>query len=73
MGASWHKGDKRWVASIKKDDKRSNLGCFDDEEEAARKYDEAASTQGRPLNFPEVEGEARAVKKSRGRDLSKIP
>ena len=46
------------------------MGRFDDEEEAARKYDEAAATLGPPLNFLKDEGEDGAVKR---RDLRKIP
>ena len=64
-GVRWDKGCKKWVARIKNYGKTAHLGCFDDEEEAARKYDEAAATQtqGWPLNFPKAEGEARAVEK----------
>jgi hypothetical protein len=72
-GVTWNKRSKKWQAQIKKDGKPTNLGYFDDEEEAARKFDEVAATLGRPLNFPKAEGEARAVKNSRARDLSKIP
>ena len=35
-----------------KDGKKTYLGSFDDEEGAARKYDDIAATLGRPLNFP---------------------
>ena len=71
-GVSWHKGNKKWVAQIMKDGKTTNLGYFDDEQEAARKYGEVAATLGRTLNFPKAEGEARAVKavKMKRRDLT---
>lgn len=40
------------LATIKIDGMRTCLGSFDYEDDAARKYDEAAAQLDRPLNFP---------------------
>ena len=56
-GVSWHKAGQKWQAKINIDGKLTRLGFFDDEETAARKYDEHAACLGRPLNFPS-EGQA---------------
>jgi hypothetical protein len=42
-GVSWDKGKSMWEAQICNDNKRTRLGRFKDEEEAARTYDVAAA------------------------------
>lgn len=41
-GVSWHKGHRKWIASIRIDDKLRHLGDFATAEEAAAAYDKAA-------------------------------
>ena len=65
-GVSWHKASNKWHAQIQKEGKRKYLGYYNDEEEAARKYDDAAGALGWPLNFPKVLGDPSAVKGSSG-------
>ena len=56
VGVSWYMRDKKWTAQITIDSKFKHLGYFDDENEAAYKYDEQAALLNKPVNFPQHEG-----------------
>jgi len=64
-----------WQAQIRVNGVLHALGRFDKEEAAARIYDEHALRLGRPVNFPTVAGQAKALKpgssKYRGVTLEK--
>jgi hypothetical protein len=55
MGVYWNKQSNNWRARIRIDGKDKSLGCFENEEEAARTYDRAALKRDvncLVLNFP---------------------
>jgi hypothetical protein len=58
---SWHRLNKKWKAQIGIEGKYQHLGYFDDEDDAARAFDERASPLCRRVNFPGP-GQALAVK-----------
>lgn len=51
-GVSWSRAAHKWKAEIYLDGRSNYLGHFNNEEEAARKYDEVAVGLNRTLNFP---------------------
>ncbi len=71
VGVTWYTKNKKWTANIRIDGKLKNLGYFDDEKEAACKYDEQAALLNKPVNFPQHEGQKQAVKYRK--DVSKVP
>lgn len=55
-GVSWNKANEIWRAAIYYDGKIVHLGCFEDEQDAARAYDAAARDMYGEfcwLNFPQ--------------------
>ena len=62
VGVHWSIGQKKWIARIRVDGKKVDLGSFSDEKAAARKYDEAAARIGRKLNFPAMRDRCEAAR-----------
>ena len=61
-GVCWVKRDKKWRVQITIEGKQKLLGYFNNEKDAARKYDEQATLLSKPVNFPKHEGQKQAVK-----------
>jgi hypothetical protein len=64
-GVCWHKANGKWTAQIEIEGKRTCLGCFTDETEAARVFNKAAieyyGEYARLNEFSESESETRTV------------
>ena len=56
-GVHWNSLVKKWGVVIWKKGKMEHLGFFDEEKEAALKYDGEAAPLGYPLNFPKAGAE----------------
>ena len=72
VGVSWAKMHKKWHCQIMMNGKNTNLGYFNDEKDAACKYDEQASLLKKPVNFPQHEGQEQAVKEKQRKNRSKV-
>jgi len=51
IGVSWNKRTQKWVASITVENRKSELGRFDSEDEAAKTYDRVAFRHNRKTNI----------------------
>ena len=71
VGVTWNKDHKKWTARIHINNKNITLGTFENQEDAARKYDEQATLIGKPVNFPK-EGQNRALKRKYCRSNNNI-
>ena len=65
VGVCWNTQKQKWEAKIDVNGKRRRLGFFNDDEEAARKYDKQAALLNKPVNFPQdYKGQDQARKRS---------
>lgn len=62
VGVRWYRPLLKWQARVTLDGKTEHLGYFENEEDAARAYDQRCAPTNRPVNFP-GEGQQAAVKR----------
>ena len=56
IGVTWSKANRLWLVQIHHNSKTQHVGCFEDEHEAARAFDEAARRlRGAAAEFTEEE------------------
>jgi len=66
VGVSYDKRAGKWQAGIMIEGKRKHLGTFQDDMEAAKKYDETAVLHKKPLNFPGKDQEQATKEAAKG-------
>ena len=64
IGVGWVVKDQKWETKIRINGKKTYLGYFADEVDAAKKYDEYAAMNGRPVNFPK-DGQKQGIKRKK--------
>jgi hypothetical protein len=64
IGVGWVVKDQKWESKIRLNGKKTYLGYFADEVDAAKKYDEHAALDGRPVNFPK-DGQKQGIKRKK--------
>ena len=64
IGVGWVVKDQKWETKIRINGKKTYLGYFADEVDAAKKYDEYAAMDGRPVNFPK-DGQKQGIKRKK--------
>ena len=73
VGVSWVRARNKWVAQIIVKGERIHIGYFNDEVEAALRYDETAALNGKPVNFPRAGRNERQAYKNGSKKAPPMP